>query len=96
MVTYGVYTKDLSCVSLSGRDLEVAKEYCWGDHVVCSEKFKITGFALHIKFSKYWEFRLRPRLNYLNLGFLHISWETTRLLWADKIVWRKEAEGENK
>ena len=92
MTTYGAYTQDLTGVSISGKDLETAKEYCYPDHVVCSEKYKTTGFALHIKFSKYWEFKLRPRWNYINLGFVHISWETMRQLWADKIVWKREAE----
>lgn len=90
-MTYGVYTTDLSGQSLGARyTIEECKEWCWGDHVVCSEKYKTTGFALHIEFSKYWEFKFRPRWNCLNLGYLHISWATTRLLWADKIVWRPE------
>ena len=94
MTTYGVYTKDLTGVSISKVDLETAKEYCYQDHVVCSEKYKTTGFALHIRFSKYWEVRLRPKWGILNLGFLQIAWEKTRQLWADEIVWRREKEGE--
>ena len=96
MTTYGVYTKDLTGVAISGKDLETAKEYCYADRVVCSEKYKTTGFALHIMFSKYWEVRLRPKWGCLNLGFLQIAWEKTRQLWADKIVWEIEAEGESK
>lgn len=96
MTTYGVYTKDLSGVSISNLDLETAKGYCYSDHVVCSEKYRTTGFALHIQISKFYEFKLRPRWNYLNLGFIHISWEVIRQLWADKIVWRRETEGEAK
>lgn len=92
MPTYGVYTPDLKGVALSGQDLKRAKECCWRDHVVCSEKYKTTGFALHIRFSKYWEVRLRPKQGVLNLGFLKIAWERTRMLWADKIVWQKETE----
>lgn len=96
MTTYGVYSKDLLGVSISKVDLETAKEYCYADHVVCSEKYKTTGFSLRITFSKYWDFAFRPRWNVLNLGFLQISWETERHLWADKIVWKREAEGEPK
>lgn len=88
-MTYGCYSPDLKGKSLSGKySIEECKEWCWGDHVICSEKYKTTGFALHIEFSKYWEFKFRPRWNCLNLGYLHISWATTRQLWADKIVWR--------
>lgn len=86
-MTYGVYTRDLTGVSISNLDFETAKGYCYRDQVVCSEKYKTTGFALHLRFTKYWEFNLRPRWNFLKLGFIHVSWETTRLLWADKIVY---------
>ena len=93
MTTYGVYTQDLTGVSISNLDLETAKRYCYQDHVVCSEKYRTIGFALHIRISKFWEFRLRPRWGYINLGFINISWETIRQLWADKIVWMREKGG---
>ena len=96
-MTYGVYTRDLTGVSISELDLETAKGYCRQDHVVCSEKYNTTSFVLHLRVTKYWEFKLRPRWNYLSLGFIHISWETTRQLWADKIVYDPQAkEGETK
>ena len=91
-MTYGVYSKDIHGVSLAETDLETAKRYCYGDKVVCSEKDITIGFEIAVKFCKEWSWRIRPRLQYANLGFIHLTWRVMKYKWADKVVWSKESE----
>lgn len=89
-MTYGVYSRNLGAVSLSEVSLKTAKEYCRGEMVVCSEKERTIGLEISVKFCKSWSIRIRPRLSYANLGFIHLSWRWMKYKWADKIVWTKE------
>lgn len=92
-MTYGVYSKDLKGCALTGVSLSDAKPYCYGDRVVCSEKQIVHGFSITIEFGKWWEWRIRPRLGYVILGFVNISWHKCKHTWADKIVWDPKEEG---
>lgn len=91
-MTYGTYTKDLTGSGLQGVSLKEAKEYCYGDRVVCSEKDITYGFAVRIAFTKSWGFRWKPFWNEVKIGFMNISWEWLKFKWADEIVWTKEGE----
>lgn len=87
---YGTYTKDLKGASLTDTDFETAKGFCREGQVVCTEKKQTIGFEIRIGFSRFWEFRLRPRFGYLYLGYLQIDWNKTSMWWADKVVWTPE------
>jgi len=91
-MTYGTYTPDMKACGLSGVSLAEAKQYCFGDHVVCSERDVTCGWAVRVAFTDRWEWRLRRRWSSsIDLGFIHISWERLHYPWADKVVWTKEA-----
>lgn len=95
-MTYGVYTSDLKGNSLSQKySIDECKEWCYGDHVICSEKDRVCGVSLTVGWHKYWAFRFKWYWNELELGFLTFNWHVNKYKWADKIVWRpenKEAE----
>lgn len=92
-MTYGVYSKDFHACSFSDGSLKVAMEYCRDDRVVCSEKVITIGFAVRIAIVKDWEWRVRPRWGFANLGFVRISWERLRYKWANEVVWEPHEEG---
>ena len=86
-MTYGIYTKDLTGCSLHEMyNLEDDRRYLIPGHVICSEKKVRTGFVIKVEFSKFWDFRLRPKWGYLRMGYMEISWRSKTILWADKVV----------
>lgn len=94
-MTYGVYTSDLSGQSLGERyTIEECKEWCWGDHVICSEKDKVSGISVTVSWHKHWAFRFKWYWQEMELGFLRITWNVNKYKWADKIVWRPENKEE--
>ena len=75
-MSYGIYTKDLKGCSLSDVTFEMARQCLIPGlgHVICCEKDKFCGFSLHVTWHTGWCFRIKPRLKYLELGFIGISW----------------------
>lgn len=76
-MTYGVYTKDLKGCYLEEASLESAlkvarrnKRECF----VCEETDKCYGFSIAVTFDKDWDFCIKPRLKYLIIGPVMISW----------------------
>lgn len=75
MATYGVYSKDHEGCYISGLSLEDAKRHLQGeDRILCLEKEETTGLEIALQFHKAWYWRLRPRLGYLELGFVALYW----------------------
>lgn len=88
-MTYGVYTEDLKASSLTEVSLETARRYLHKGYVVCSEKNVKCGFEIKIYFHTYFKFRwFRKWLNYIDIGFVNISWRHQEYTTADKIVER--------
>ena len=75
MATYGVYSKDLKGCYISGLDMIDAKRYLGGeDKVLCLEREVVSELKIEITLRKYWYWRLRPRLGYLEMGFIKVYW----------------------
>ena len=85
-MTYGVYTPDLKASSIQDVDLETARRYCYGDHVICTERMKTFGFEVTFAIVDYWQFRFYRYLQEARIGFLRIHWRRLRYRTADKIV----------
>lgn len=63
--------------------------------VICSEKKVKCGFEIKIYFHTYFKFKwFRKFLNYIELGFVNISWHVQKYTTADKIVERWNKHGE--
>lgn len=92
-MTYGVYTSDLTGKTLGNQyTIDDCKKWCYHDHVICTEKYRVSGVSLTVGWHIYWEFRFRWRWGELELGFLTFRWCVNKYKWADKIVWRPESE----
>lgn len=86
-MSYGIYTRDLKgCALTDKRTVEEAKAYCNGDHVVCSEKTKCSGWFIGFDFHRWDRLHFSGRFG-LELGFVTIRWHLSKYLWADKIVY---------
>lgn len=84
MLTYGVYTKDLKGSAIQGVSLDVAREYKYGDRVICSEKQKRCG----VTFCLFWHewIGIRIRKWRIELGFITMSWSWNTYTTADKVI----------
>lgn len=85
-MTYGVYSPDLKAISATDMDLETARKYRYGDHVICTERWKTYGFEVSFAVVNYWQFRFWRHLGEARVGFLQIKWRRKRYRTADKIV----------
>jgi hypothetical protein len=92
-MTYGVYTRDLRGVRVLGeRGIDVCKQYCKDDCVVCSEKRIWCGWSISFYIQKWPRFGFYPRLGMVEFGFIGIKITTERYTWADKIVYDPKKE----
>lgn len=97
-MTYGVYSRDFKYAKATKMfSISEAKEWCYDDYVICSEKRIWCGWSIKFNFHKWSYFRIRPRYGELHLGFVNIEWHTNRCTWADKIVYdpKKDSEVSN-
>ncbi len=91
---YGVYTKDLKGVSLSGKSLETCRRYCYPGYVICEEKRRKIGFLIEIEIRwKFLEIAFSPFWQYIAIGPLFIRWRSLTHTWADKIVESVDKDG---
>ncbi len=87
MATYGVYTKDLTGCYISGLDMIDAKRYMQGeDRVLCLEREVVSALKIEITLRKYWYWRLRPQLGYLEMGFISVYWHKQRTKKPYKVI----------
>ena len=98
-MTYGVYTRDMQAVSLSGQSsIESCKKYLWRDLVVCSEKQRLSSWGIEILFHKWRGFHYWKIFKECNLGFMTFKIKSNYYTGADKIVYdpQKERKGGEK
>lgn len=97
-MTYGVYTRDFKYASITECfSINEAKNWCYDDHVICSEKKFWCGWSITFRFHKWRGFKMQPYWNGWQFGFISIETKTNRYTWADKIVYDPQNEnGENK
>lgn len=97
-MTYGIYSRDLSGVSLSGKySIEDCKKYLHWNHVVCSERRYWCSWSIKFIFHKWCGFRLRSYDGIKDFGFVSIEAHSNYHTWADKIVYDPQAtKGETK
>lgn len=87
MATYGVYSKDLKGCYISGLDMINAKRYMQGeDRVLCLEREFVSSLKIEITLRKYWYWRLRPQLGYLEMGFISVYWYKKRSTEPYKVI----------
>lgn len=89
METYGVYSKDLKGCYISGLDMIDAKRYlntCGEDRVMCLERKVVSAFKIEITLHKYWYWRLRPQLGYIEMGFISVYWHKQRTTEPYKVI----------
>jgi hypothetical protein len=94
-MTYGIYTRDLTNVRMSNESrLDVCKQYCKDDCVVCTEKEVWCSLSIRITFHAWREFRWNRWDASKTLGFVTIEKHNNYYTWADKIVYdpKKEAK----
>ena len=92
-MTYGVYTRDLKIVRVSNEfGLDVCKQYCKDDCVVCSEKEVWCSLSITITFHAWRGFRWCRWDTSKTLGFVTIEKKNNHYTWADKIVYDPKKE----
>ena len=85
-MSYGLYTKDLSGMSLSNTSLEACRRYLREGYVICTERWKPFGISFSVKWLGNWCLRYSKYARTLQIGPVAFSVEILRYLTADKIV----------
>ena len=87
MTTYGIYSKDLKGCYISGLDMTDARRHLGGeDRILCLEREVVSALKIEITLHKYWCWRLRPRLGYLEMGFISVYWHVQRTTEPDTVI----------